>query len=299
MRTIVHISDLHFGGIAPGTSAALLDQIAALAPDVVVVSGDLTLTGANEEFRLARAFLDSITQPTLTVPGNHDIPAYALLERFLSPLGRYRRHITPDLAPTIVDGELALLGLNTARPWDLSWNWSHGRFSRRQVRQAAAFYGARSAPGLKCLVMHHPLIVPEELPGFRRVGRAEDMLAVLARHEVDLVLSGHLHQGFWRCREISVEPAGRRVLVVQASTATSTRRRDQPNAFNHLRIQGDSLALTPWNWDGSKRCFRAADTSAFLRLENGWKPTGGPAVTQTTPTQVEVDEAHEPAADPR
>ncbi len=33
------------------------------------------------------------------VPGNHDIPLYDVLRRFLSPLTRYRRFIDDTLCP--------------------------------------------------------------------------------------------------------------------------------------------------------------------------------------------------------
>lgn len=288
MRTIIQVSDLHFGAIAQGSAQALLETILRLNPDLVVVSGDLTMAGRSIEFRQAREFIAQITTPTLVVPGNHDIPAYALADRFITPLRRYRQHITPDIQPTFIDDQLAILGLNTARPWDLSWNWSHGRYSRRQIRRAVRFFQTNHDAPFKCLVGHHPFIVPENLPGFRRVGRAEAMLAVLARHRVDLVLSGHLHQGFWRCHEITIEPAGRKVLVVQASTATSTRRREHANAFNHLVVDGDRLVLTPWEWTGEQpgRGFGPGTSSTFARDAAGWTPVQGPAIEQTVEQSV-------------
>jgi 3',5'-cyclic AMP phosphodiesterase CpdA len=42
MRTIAHISDLHFGRVDPAVLAPLAQAVAACAPDLVVVSGDLT-----------------------------------------------------------------------------------------------------------------------------------------------------------------------------------------------------------------------------------------------------------------
>ena len=42
MRTVAHLSDLHFGAEEPAAAAALLDDLARLRPSLVVVSGDLT-----------------------------------------------------------------------------------------------------------------------------------------------------------------------------------------------------------------------------------------------------------------
>ena len=50
MRKIAHISDLHFGAIDPLVLAALGKAIRATAPDVVVVSGDLTQRARDSEF---------------------------------------------------------------------------------------------------------------------------------------------------------------------------------------------------------------------------------------------------------
>ncbi|MEZ6234348.1 MAG: metallophosphoesterase [Phycisphaerales bacterium] len=282
MIRIAHVSDLHFGAIAEGTPDALLESIAAMEPTLVVVSGDLTLAGRKREFREAAAFLRRIGRPTLVVPGNHDVPAYALHRRFTTPTSRFQEFITPDLRPTFHASGLFALGLNTARPWDLSWNWSHGRFSNEQVRHADGVFGAQAAvraadasPGadrLAILVAHHPLIVPEEIPGFRVAGRAASMLGVLARRRVDLVLSGHLHHGYWRRHEIEVEAVGRSVLMIQASTATSTRRREHANAFNVLDVEGDSMTLAVWEWDG--RRFGEAERTGFSRDAHGWNPLG-------------------------
>ena len=42
MRTIAHLSDLHFGRVEPAVIEALRRRLKALVPDLVVVSGDLT-----------------------------------------------------------------------------------------------------------------------------------------------------------------------------------------------------------------------------------------------------------------
>ena len=42
MRTVAHLSDLHFGRIEEAVLEPLRRTLRALAPDLVVVSGDLT-----------------------------------------------------------------------------------------------------------------------------------------------------------------------------------------------------------------------------------------------------------------
>ena len=129
MRTIVHLSDLHFGRIDPALPPALLRAAVEAAPDLVVVSGDLTQRARVAEFKAAARFLETLPAPQLTVPGNHDVPLYNVLQRWLTPLDRYRRYITRDLAPFYQDAEIAVLGVNTAR----ALTFKDGRINRLQI----------------------------------------------------------------------------------------------------------------------------------------------------------------------
>src|SRR6187402_1259412 len=129
MRTIVHLSDLHFGRIDPAILDPLAALVAAIRPDVVVASGDLTQRARKAQFQEARAYMDRLPKPQVVVPGNHDVPLYRIWERFLSPLGKYKRHITADLEPSFVDDEIAVLGVNTAR----SLTFKGGRINEEQI----------------------------------------------------------------------------------------------------------------------------------------------------------------------
>ncbi len=42
MRTIVHISDIHFGRVDGATVRPLLELVTTIQPDIVAISGDLT-----------------------------------------------------------------------------------------------------------------------------------------------------------------------------------------------------------------------------------------------------------------
>lgn len=270
MTRIAHLSDLHFLGVEEGAPVALLDALRRIEPDLVVISGDLTMSGKRREFEAARNFLERIEQPRIVVPGNHDIPANPWF-RFVRPLARYRASIERDLEPSVVTPEMCVLGLNTARPWDLTWNWSHGRFSTAQVEAADRFFESHPKSPFKCLVMHHPFFLPEGgLKGFRIVGRSEEMLRVLIRRRVDIVLAGHLHRGFWSAHEETVEDTRTHVLVAQASTATSLRTRGEPNAFNVIEVEADGLTLTPWTREQGAAAFERRVPTRFARGPEGW-----------------------------
>ena len=94
MRTLAHISDLHFGRLDRAVLPALARAIRAARPDVVVVSGDLTQRARRREFAEAREFLDCLPEPQIVVPGNHDVPLYDVASRWLRPLASYRHHIS-------------------------------------------------------------------------------------------------------------------------------------------------------------------------------------------------------------
>ncbi|GAA4020522.1 metallophosphoesterase [Allokutzneria multivorans] len=75
MIVIAHISDTHFDGEdrATGRAKAVMDYIRGLAEpvDAIVVSGDITDHGSEQEYELAREVL-AADVPVLIVPGNHD-----------------------------------------------------------------------------------------------------------------------------------------------------------------------------------------------------------------------------------
>ena len=90
MRTLIHLSDLHFGRSDPTIVRPLLEFIRAARPDLVAISGDLTQRARITEFQSARRFLDAIPFPQIVVPGNQDVPLQNLFSRFLGKLDRYR-----------------------------------------------------------------------------------------------------------------------------------------------------------------------------------------------------------------
>src|SRR5437868_14113401 len=115
MRTLVHLSDLHFGRVDYSVLEPLVATVWEIKPDVVVISGDLTQRARSQQFKDAREFLDRLPSPQIIVPGNHDVPMHNVYKRFAQPLDKYKRYITDDLAPFYSDEEVAVLGLNTAR----------------------------------------------------------------------------------------------------------------------------------------------------------------------------------------
>lgn len=240
---IVHLSDLHFGSEELILLDPLCQRIAEIRPDLVVASGDFTMAGRHNEYRQAAAFLARLPGPIIATPGNHDLPVYNLIERFTHPFRRFKRYIGPLITTEFTSPDVAMLALNSAREWDFSLDWSRGRLSDRQVSEADRFFERGANSRFRALVVHHPFFVPEELPGFRRIGNGDAMLHVLAKRGVHAVLSGHLHQQCVATRELVIDEEARSVILLQVASAISTRRRNQPNAFNVLEVKGDSVTL--------------------------------------------------------
>jgi 3',5'-cyclic AMP phosphodiesterase CpdA len=269
MRTLVHLSDLHFGRIDHAVIKPLLERVAAIAPDVVAVSGDLTQRARSHEFRAARQFLDGLPQPQIVVPGNHDVPLHNVLRRMLQPLDYYRRYITDDLEPFFGDDEIAVIGINTAR----SLTIKHGRVNREQLERArqrlSKLHGVT-----KIIVTHHPFDLPESYSDKHIVGRARLAMAMFLQCGVDILLAGHFHIGHTGNTAARYATDGHSALVVQAGTATSTRARGETNSFNAIRISRSEISVERHVWQQSEGRFVAGGIEHFQCGSGGWAGAG-------------------------
>ncbi|KAF0096400.1 MAG: 3' 5'-cyclic-nucleotide phosphodiesterase [Puniceicoccaceae bacterium 5H] len=253
MTTLAHISDLHFGTTLPELLEALRADLNRQKPDILVISGDFTQRAKKEEFLQAKAFIESLPQPQLLVPGNHDLPHWNLLERFVKPLKRYRRYLTDELFPFVEAENCAVLGLNTARAGGFYADWSKGRISDRQIGIVERSFADVPAGKMKIVVTHHPFLVPDIAKDRGVIGNAHDALHAFAEIGVDLLLSGHLHLGFTG-HALTQHQIVERILVIQAATATSTRLKSEPNAYNWITIDGNEIRLRKRVWRGQQYC---------------------------------------------
>lgn len=282
MRTIVHLSDLHFGRVDSALVAPLITVVRELKPDVVAVSGDLTQRARTEEFVQARGFLEQLPKPQIVVPGNHDVPLYNLLARFGMPLTKYRLHVTRDLAPYHGDEEIAIAGVNTAR----AFTRKGGRVNHKQVEAVAAKMCSAPKEAVRIIVTHHPFDVPEGHTERDLVGRAEMAMRIWAACGADLFLSGHLHLSQVSQTAKRYRIAGHSAIVAQAGTTTSTRGRGEANAFNVIRIDRGEIAVEQFRWEPETGIFARATIDAFERSAEGWlrKTTEDQPRTELSPS---------------
>ena len=187
MTRIVHLSDLHFGAHDDRLVEAVDWQVDKLQPDLIVISGDFTQRARTEQFREACQFLQGLHDrghEVLAVPGNHDVPLYDVLRRFLSPLARYRRFIDESLCPFIELPGVAVLGINTAR----SLTFKDGRINEDQVTFIRDTFAHVSKDVFRILVTHHPLFALQVGDAVERaIGRHELALEAVEESGVDML----------------------------------------------------------------------------------------------------------------
>jgi 3',5'-cyclic AMP phosphodiesterase CpdA len=266
MRTLVHLSDLHFGRVDYSVVEPLVQTVTELKPDVVVVSGDLTQRARSHQFQEARAFLDRLPAPQIIVPGNHDVPLHNVFARFLQPLDKYKRYITDDLQPFYADEEIAILGINTAR----SLTIKDGRINAEQVAGIRDRLCALSDEVTKVIVTHHPFDLPEGHDEAELVDRAEIAMEALASCGADVLLAGHLHISHTGHSSTRYKIAGHSALVISAGTATSTRGRGETNSFNLIRAQHPHIKVERLAWHPERKAFAPASDESFRHTPDGW-----------------------------
>jgi 3',5'-cyclic AMP phosphodiesterase CpdA len=251
VRTLLHLSDIHFGRFEEVLRLPLLEAAAQLKPDLVVVSGDLTQRARPEQFQQAREFLDQLPRPLIVVPGNHDVPVYR-------PLRDYRRYITEDLHPAFGDDEIAALGINTAR----GWIWKNGRVDRRQLERIRQHFRHVPRGVAKILVTHHPFDLPAHYGKRDLVVRAAGALRTVAECGIDLLLAGHFHVAH------AGQTTGGRAAIFVAAGTLSGRLRGEANSFNAIRIAWPEIEIDHYCWNGAE--FVRRETQRFALGGGGW-----------------------------
>lgn len=225
--TIAHLSDVHLSPVTPVPAAALagkralgylswrlrrqaahrreivdalLRDLLAMAPDHVVVTGDLTTLGLPEEFAAARRWLDEVGSPaTITVvPGNHDAYVAEPWERTLALWAPYMladgaRPGPEEAFPSVRHrGPLALVGLSSAVP--TSPFLAVGRLGSAQLGRLGASLRETGQGGwFRIVLVHHPL-AEGAVSWRKRLTDAPALRSVLADGGVELVLHGHAHR---------------------------------------------------------------------------------------------------------
>jgi Icc protein len=219
MFRIVQLSDLHCGQqfFLPDHLERAIAETNELAPDVVVISGDLTSHGFKDEYAMAREYLNGVEcESMVVIPGNHDSRnvGYVHFEELFGERNSVLRL-----------GETHIVAVDSSEP-DLD----NGQIGRGRYRWIEEQFSADAT--LRVFVLHHHLL---PVPGTGRerniVHDAGDTLETLQRANVDLVLSGHKHVPYaWRLENL---------FVVNAGTVSSSRLRGNGRpCYNVVEVDG-------------------------------------------------------------
>ncbi|MDH5356068.1 MAG: metallophosphoesterase [Gammaproteobacteria bacterium] len=269
LTRILHISDLHFGPpFVPAVAEALLQSIPTLAPDAIVVSGDLTQRAKRHEFKEARRFFDRMSDvPLLIIPGNHDVALWRIFERLFKPHALYREIISPDLNPVLQVGNVVLVGLDTTAP---RRSISNGRLDCHQLKHSEKVFDGVSGNKVRIVVAHHHFapghdrIFDIAMPGARRA------IDCFVEQKVEMILGGHLHRSYIG-NSLDFFPGHHRdrgVIIVQCGTTTSSRgkgRERDENTFNLIETGSQILTVTHYLYFEDANRFAPLSKHSFLR----------------------------------
>jgi hypothetical protein len=235
MFRIAHLADLAFGSVGSDVVDATVSDLEAQRPDLVVVSGNVTRRATAEQFEAARAFLDRLPAPRIVVPGPRDAGGFAILGRLFRPLARFRSMIASDLEPSFENDEVAVLGIDTARP----------RLGVRITsQQAGAIRSRLGAPGrVSVLVTHEPL-VPRPARGTTASFRADPKDLRVVGACVDLVLAGYQTVGTTQDTRVAYRILNRQAIAAQAALHMSgPKGADTTPYYNAVTIDGDQITI--------------------------------------------------------
>jgi len=186
--TIAHLTDTHFGNRPEviDRNRRVVDAVAALDPDVVLVTGDVADHGTAEEYAEAHDVLGTLTAPVLWCPGNHDVREALAETIFGAPssepldvvfeIGGFRFLLLDSLVPArdgrrVGHGELA----------DESLEWLHAQLESSSLPSFVALH-------------HPPADVGIDWIDDIRLRDEAGLEAVIAAHpQVLATLVGHAH----------------------------------------------------------------------------------------------------------
>jgi 3',5'-cyclic AMP phosphodiesterase CpdA len=256
---IAQISDIHCGEptFEPEVMAAIVERVNRMAPDVVVVAGDLTAAGYEWEFEEAAEWLDMIRAPKVVIPGNHDSRnvGYIHFKRlFGDRFSRFRQAFEPVRAERLRAPGFTVVAVDSSDP-DLN----EGHIGRERYPWIVEQFD--EPEDIKIFAIHHHLV---SIPGTGRerniITDAGDLLAVLTQLDIDVILSGHKHVPFfWGLNGI---------LVCNSGTAATKRVRGlTPPSWNELQVDASTIKVYLHYRDGRRELavIRSRTTRALVR----------------------------------
>jgi 3',5'-cyclic AMP phosphodiesterase CpdA len=261
MLTILHISDLHFGPpYVKRVGDCLLDIAPKLAPDVIVVSGDLTQRAKPHQFTAACEFFNRLPDvPRVVVPGNHDVPLFRIWERVFDPHREYRKYISQELNQIYCRDDAVIVGLDSTAPRGSIVN---GRLHAGQLEFCERAFRDAAPGAARIIVAHHHFAPAPDYDHDQVMPKAKRAINKFLDLGIDMILGGHLHRAYIG-NTLDFYPGSHRergILIVQSGTTTSRRgrvREREKNSFNCIRIGQEMLRITHYMYFDERGEFSA------------------------------------------
>ena len=204
---------------------ALTRDLADTPIDQLLVTGDLTHIGLPQEFAEARAWLQSLGEPShvALIPGNHDAcvkagwnDTFGLWRDYMaSDDDRADSAAAVDFPSLRVRGQLAFIGLSTACPTPPLM--ATGTLGAAQLARLPALLETTAAAGLFRVVYLHHSPLPGHEKWRKRLTDAPEILALLQEHGAELVLHGHGHRAQYS--EVSTRAGTLPVIAAPSASA--------------------------------------------------------------------------------
>ncbi len=209
----------------------------------ILFGGDFTSTATDEEFLLARRFVDLFLEaerPVYVMPGNHDVYTFESVRK--QRFERYFHDLIPEGGyPCRIDlpGGTPLILAPTVTPNFLS---SKGRIRAKEV-EAVRQLLADCPSGPILVAGHYPVLHRThayDSPPSRRLRKAEALHAVLGgTGQPTLYVAGHVHRFSY------VQDPGYPNLRHVTTPAFFLKRRKEPTqgAFSEIQVQASDFVV--------------------------------------------------------
>lgn len=272
MFTLAHLSDLHLPPPPIGWRAAaskrlsgylsyrlgrkkvhdqavlamLADDLRAIAPDHIAITGDLTTIALPDEFTRVRQWLQALgpADALSVVPGNHD--AYVAVP-WAESLGRWAEFMADDAGPIRSEadfpfvrrcGPIAIVGVSSACPSPLFH--ATGRIGTEQLARLAQRLEQLGTQALcRVVLIHHPPW-PGAVAQRKRLLDQAAFRAVIGQVGAELILHGHHHR--FSLTELATPRGAIPVIGVPSASA------DSPGGHEHARYHLCRLAQNGDHW---------------------------------------------------
>jgi 3',5'-cyclic AMP phosphodiesterase CpdA len=240
--------------------AAMLEDLRAQAVDHLALTGDLSNVSLEGEFREALRWLEATgaaPDAVTVIPGNHDayIPSVVESRIFERLFAAYQTADLPTGGETYpfvrLRGEVAIVAATSSVATGDLGAW--GEIGAAQLARLEKALGAPEVAGkTRVVLLHHPPVLIKEGEHRNLKDRAA-FAAVLARAGADLVLHGHDHADE---RATLEGPAGAKIPVVGAGSASYTGAADRRARYNVYEIEGRAITCVTRAHDEASDAFR-------------------------------------------